>query len=189
MDILANRESKVLDFINAKNKEASTIAQKNSLELSPELQRRKLNSESQKAVSICIDTLLGRLYKDALPFDDPKKNCSDDAARDEIHDFISKRTGGKDSEYYIREAIKKNNSTTLKNILTEAQAISKKFLMEKGKDIGKVSIKDLNFKFNLDDENLTKITKKLEFDEISEIIRDNVKKAIRDESEKSKREE
>ena len=186
---LDSRESKVLDFINAKNKEASLISQQQSLEMSPELQRRKLNSESQKAVSICLDTLLGRLYKDALPFDDPKKNYSDDTMADEIRDYISKRTDGRNSEYYIREAIKRTNSQTLKNMLSEATSISKKFLMEKGKAVGTINIKDLNFKMNLDQDELSNITKKLEFDEIADIIKNNVQQTIQDESDKAKREE
>lgn len=189
MNDLNDRESRILDFINAKNKEASIANQKNALETSPEIQRRKLNDEYQKGKSICIDTLLGRLYKDALPFDDPKKNCSDDTMRDEIHNYVAKRTGGKNSEWYVREAIKKTNSQTLKNILTEAENISKRFLVEKQKDIGKISVRDLNFNMNLKDDDMNKITKKLEFDEISGIIQDNVKKAIQDESDKAKREE
>lgn len=189
MNDLNDREAKVLDFINAKNKEISLTKQKNELEMSPEIQRRKLNDEYQKGKSICIDTLLAKLYKDALPFDDPKKNCSDDTMRDEIHNYVAKRTGGRNSEWYVREAIRRTNSPTLKGILTEAENISKKFLLEKQKDIGKISVKDLNFKMNLNDDDMNKITKKLEFDEISGIIQDNVLKAIQDESDKAKREE
>jgi hypothetical protein len=186
---LDQRESRVMDFINSKNKETSASTAYDALNASPEIKLRKLNDETQKGKSICIDTILGRLYKDALPFDDPKKNCSDDEARDEIRNFIANRTGGKNSEYYVREAIKKTNSSALKNLLTEAENISKSFYKEKAKDIGTINLKDLNFNMNVDDEGISKITKKLELDEISDIIHNNVQKAIQDEADKAKREE
>ena len=184
-----DRESRVLNFINAKNKENSVISQKNELSTSPVAALNKLNSEYEKGKSICIDTLLGRLYRDALPYDDPKRNKSDNELRDEMHDYISGRTGGKCSEWYVREALKKTNSPTLKNILTESENIAKRFYNEKRSDIGKINIKDLNFDMNMDEEDKNKITKKLEFDEISAIIHDNVQNVIKDESDRAKREE
>ena len=186
---LDTRTNKVLDFINAKAKQKENEKIQNEFNASTELKYRRLNSEYQKAPSICIDTILGRLYKDALPFDDPKKNCSDDCARDEITDYISGRTCGKNSEWYVREAIKKNNSSVLQNLLTEAISIAKKFYSEKSKNISKINLEDLNFKMNNDSDDLSKITKKLEFDEISNIIQANVQKALQDESDKAKREE
>ena len=184
-----DRESRVLDFINAKNNENSIMAQQNELNMSPTLALNKLNSEYDKGKSICIDTLLGRLYRDALPYDDPKRNRSDAELRDEMHDYISKRTNGKSSEYYVREAIKRTNSHTLKGILTESENIAKKFVTERRSDIGKINIKDLNFDMNMNEEEKNKITKKLEFDEISTIIRDNVQNVIKDESDRAKKEE
>lgn len=186
---LDQRESKVLNFINARNKENSAMAQNDALFNSPEMKLRKLGSECGNGKSVCIDTLLGKLYKDALPFDDPKKNCSIDDARDEMHAFIAKRTDGKNSEYYVREAIRRNNSSLLKSILAESESVTKEFYKEKAKDIGNINIKDLNFRMNTDEEELTKITKKLEFDDIADIIHGNVQKAIKAEVEKAKKEE
>ena len=183
------RESRVMDFIQAQTKENEKSNMMANIEASPEIKLRKLNSEAKKGVSICIDNILASIYKDALPFNDPKKNCSIDDASVGIHNYISNRTGGKDSEYYIREAIRKNNSSLLRNILSEATSISKLFYNEKAKDIGKISISDLNFNIKNKDETLSKITKNLELDEISDIIRDNVEKTIKDEAEKAKREE
>lgn len=186
---LDTRTNKVMDFINAKAKEQAGQKAQAELDASPEMKYKKLNEEYKNAPSVCIDTILGRLYKDALPFDDPKKNCSDDDARDEIRDYIAKRTNGKISEWYVREALKKNKSTTLQNLLNESVAIAKKFYSEKSKDIGQINLKDLNFNMNMDDEGLTQISKKLDLDEISEIIHNNVQKALQDETDKAKKEE
>ena len=174
---LSARESRVMDFINAKNKELQSLADKKALNEDPAMKMAKLQNEYKKGTAICIDSLLGRVYKDALPFDDPKKDMSDDDARVQMHNYISARTDGKDSEYYVREAIKRNDSSTLKNILEWAQSKSKKFLAEKTKDIDNPS------------DELDKITKKLELDEISEIIHNNVQKALQDETAKAKKEE
>lgn len=186
---LIQRESRVMDFINAKNKEKLDATKYDSINSSPEVKLRKLNEEYTKGKSVCLDTILGKLYKDALPFDDPKKNCSDDEARDIMHDFISKRTNGKCSEWYVREAIKRTDSSTLKQMLTEAENIAKDFYKEKASNIGSINLKDLNFNMNMDNEGLDKITKKLELDEIADIIHGNVQKALADESKKAKREE
>lgn len=184
-----NREAGLKQFMDAQATAAKNRAAIDGITNNPELKYRKLEAERKKGVSTCLDTILGKVYKDALPYDDPHRNCSDSTAADEIRDYISRRTDGKDSEYYIREAIKRNNSNLLKNMLTEAQRMSKKFYEEKVKDIGTISMKDLNFKLNTDDDELCKITKKLELDEIRDIIHNNVQKAIQDESDKSKREE
>lgn len=186
---LDNREARVLDFINNKNKERDFANSRASIQSSPELKMRKLNDECKKGVSICLDTILGKVYKDALPFDDPKKNCSDDDACCMMHDFIAKRTGGRDSEYYVREAIKRTNSTTLKNILTEAENMAKKFYQEKSKELVTINLDDLNFKNNIDTEDLDKITAKTELDEVSNIIQNNVQKTIDAEVAKSKKED
>lgn len=181
------RESKVMDFINNRNKEISQSKAMDAINASPDVKLRKLDSECKKGKSICIDAIIARVYKDALPFDDPKKN-SCDAAMTDVKDFIHRRCG-RDSEYYVKEAIKKTNSSVLKGILTEAEEMTKRFYREKAKDIGTINISDLNFNLNADDEGISKITKKLELDEISTIIHDNVQKAIQDEAEKTKRED
>lgn len=186
---LSARESRVMDFINAKNKELQNLADKKALNEDPAMKMAKLQNEYKKGTAICIDSLLGRVYKDALPFDDPKKDMSDDDARVQMHNYISARTDGKDAEYYVREAIKRNNSSTLKNILEWAQSKSKKFLAEKTKDIGKLDLKSLDFTIDNPSDELDKITKKLELDEISEIIHNNVQKALQDETAKAKKEE
>ena len=184
-----DRESRVLDFINARNKEINTANQNDKLFNSPEMKMRRLKKECDDGKSVFIDTVFAKLYKDTLPFNDPKKNCSEDDLRDEIHDFISNRTNGRNSEYYVREAIKKNNSSILKALLTEAENSTKKFFKETSKDIGRINVSDLNYNKNIDNEDIDKITKKMELDEIAEIIQNNVQKAIEDETNKVKRED
>lgn len=183
------REAEVLDFISNLNKQTETQRQMDNFNNSPEMKLRKLDNECNKGTSVCLDTLLGRIYKDALPFEDPQKHCSDDTARGIMHDFIARRTGGKGSEYYIREAIRKTNSPTLKTLLNEAKSVVKEFYSEKAKDIGKINISDLDFKASLDQDKIDKLTKKMDLDEVSEIIQKNVQDTLKEEADRAKREE
>ena len=182
------RQSSMMDFIDKRNEEAVKQAQADALNNNPVIKQRKLDDEYKKGKSMCIEAILAKVYKDALPFDDPKKNCSDDEARDSIHNFIDARTGGKGAEYYVREAIKRTNSSLLKNILTEAEKMAKEFYAEKTKDFGNINVKDLNFKITDKDEDVNKITKNLELDELSQIIQNNVQTAIQIEKQRAENE-
>ena len=186
---LNQRESLVRNFINAQNSEINKTAEINNLDNNETLKYRKLNAETTRAKCVCIDNILGKIYKNALPFNDPKKSASDDEVRNDMHNFIANRTDGKNSEYYIREAIKRTNSSTLKAILTEAENFAKKYYSETVANIAQIRVSDINFNPNDNTSELDKINKKLDLDEIAEIIQNNVQKAIHDESEKAKKEE
>ena len=145
---LNQRESLVKSFIDARNKEENNSRQLNQMENNITFKYRKLDNETQKAKSICIDNIIGKIYKNALPFNDPKRNSYDDYVRNDISNFIANRTDGKNSEYYIREAIKRTNSSTLKAILTEAENFAKKYYSETAKNIGEIKLSDINFNTN-----------------------------------------
>lgn len=183
------RASLVMDFINNKTRELNRSKELQELQSSPELKMRRLNNEYQKAPSACMNAMLGKMYKNALPFDDPHRYGSDDQAQNAIHDFIGNRCGGKDTEWYVREALKKNKSVTLQKMLTESQNIARKFYSETSKNLGKINLKDINFNPNAYNDELEEVTKKLEFDEISELIHNNVQTAMQSEIDKAKAEE
>ena len=188
-DELQTRQDSLLSFIDATNRETQKVNDINNLREDPELKLRKLDKEAKDATPVCIDTILGRIYKNALPFDDPKKNCSDADAAADVRDYISNRCDGKNSEWYVKEGIKRSGSSVLKGILTEAQNMSKRFYREKAKDIGRISIDDLKFNANTQGNELDKITRKLELDEISDIIQNNVQRTLQDEKDRVNRED
>lgn len=188
-DELQTRQDSLLSFIDATNRETQKVNDINNLREDPELKLRKLDREAKNATPICIDTILGRIYKNALPFDDPKKTCSDADAAADVRDYISNRCDGKNSEWYVKEGIKRSGSSVLKGILTEAQNMSKRFYREKAKDIGRISIDDLKFNANTQGNELDKITRKLELDEISDIIQNNVQRTLQDEKDRVNRED
>ena len=189
VNTLDERESKVLDFIRAKEAEASHREMQDRIMQTPEMKYNKLNDEYRKGTEVCLDTILGRIYKDALPFEDPQKNCSDDCAAAVVHDFIDRRTGGKGTEWYVREALKRTESPTLQKILEAVKSFCDDFYREKTSELATIDIKDLNFNRNYSMDELNKITKDLEMDEISSIIHDNVQKSLQDEKDRVARED
>ena len=184
-----HQEAEVLSFIDNLNKlkeQEQVVSQRNA---SKEMKLRKINSEAEKGRSYCIDSILGKIYKDALPFEDPQRNCSNDTARCTMHDFIAKRCDGKNTEYYVREALKKTGSPTLKTMMDGVNNIVREFCLESSKNIGTIKIEDLNFNVNKYDDQLNRIAKNMDADEISDIIQNNVAKTINDESLRAENEE
>ena len=184
---IENGEAKVMDFINRVNTISKAKKLENERINSPEMKLRKLKNERDNANGVCIDMILGKIYKDALPFEDPDKNCSDADAAKAMHDFIADRCD-KGTEYYVREGIKRSKSPVLNDMLESVQKITKAFYAEKAKDIGQISIEDLDYRVENDAEKLTKLGKDLEFEDLSEVIQNNVQQALQAEKERADRE-
>lgn len=187
---LNSRESLVIDFINSRNKALKDQADNDRMNSSPDFKLRKLGAEKKKATSVCIDNIIGTIYKNAIPFEEPKKDMSDDDASSEIRNFIANRTDGKDSEYYVREAIKRNRgkSTLLEKILTESEKIAKKFYAEKASDIVSIDIKNLTFDPTEYKDDINSSLENIDSERLSEIIANNVKNALDSEVERANRE-
>jgi hypothetical protein len=184
---LDSRESRMMDFIDAKNKEVAKLKDAESLQNNDELKLRYLKNQSEEAKSVCLDTMIGRVYRDALPFNDPDKTCSDADAAAKVRDFIDARSGH-GSEWYVKEALKRNGSPVLKGMIAEAENISKRFYAEKAKNIGKLNLSDLNFNIEAQNADISDINRKMELDEVSDAIMNNVTKALQTEQDKAKKE-
>ena len=106
---LDEREAKVLDFIQAKKDAKEKLDSMAAFKASPTHQNAMAAKAAEDSKSVCIDTVLGKIYQNALPYNDPDKNLSSAEVGGEIHNFIAKRTDGKPTEYYVREALKRTN--------------------------------------------------------------------------------
>ena len=186
---LDNREALVMDFINARNKEQRAHDSLDKLNNSFDVRCRIAKDEKQKCPGVIIDRILGKIYKDALPFEEPSHNMSDDDADDEIKNFIAQRTNGKNSEYYVREALKKNSNNKLLNkILTESQRLCKEYYSETAKDIATIDIKSLMYNPNDHMDEISDTLDNLDAEGLSELIANNVKQALDAEAERANRE-
>nr|DAY74519.1 MAG TPA: hypothetical protein [Caudoviricetes sp.] len=181
---LDEREAKVLDFIHAKNKAKDRMDQMSAFENDPEHMRRMTLKAAEDGKSVCIDTVLGQIYKNALPYNDPDKNLSPSDAGAEVRDFIAKRCDNKPTEYYVREALKKNNSSVLRTIVTEAENAAKHAVTIKKNNIGRIDPESIHYDPTANDTAIKNINAKMSLDEISDIIKNNVQTTIDAEKQK-----
>lgn len=145
----------------------------------------KLRNEKLKyRDNIAVD-IIARLYVKSLPLDHEYVDGHHDVLKDDMKNFINHKGGFK----YITDAQSRTNSKLLKSIIEAAEQISNDHYTKPSNNISEINIKDLDYDMDEDDEKIEKITDSLEFDEISIIIKDNVKNTILDEIEKSQREE
>ena len=178
---IKQREANVLGFINARNKEKTNQLNRDKINSTPDMQMHQLNIEGNKGKGIALDAIFGKIFKNALPLEDPKRNESDIDVGHDFHQYVLGRTNGRGTEYYIREAIKKTNSPVLKGIMAAAESVQRDYAFENTANVGKINISDLNFKpESLHDGKI---------DDISDIIQKNVQQSIQDEKDKAEREE
>ena len=132
--------------------------------------------------------VFAKLYRDAVPLSDDYKVAHRDDLDDEIREFISARAPQGDIEYYVREAIKKG-SKPAKDIQESVDRIVNNFYAEKAMDINKWNVEDLVFRTGEDtQQKINAITQDLALDDVTQIIRDNVKSSAISEITRAKKE-
>ena len=148
----------------------------------------KIKQVKEEARDLCIDKIFAKLYKDAIPMEDETKDLLSDDLDAEIAEFI-KAKQPKGSTYYVKEAIKKGSKPAA--LLMEKVD---KLLTETFKDAA-LNIKDVpsdEIKFDIDDpsteEKLNQISSTMQFDELSDAIKQNVKIAANSEINRVKEE-
>lgn len=148
---------------------------------------RVLDKEQKDANGVCLDMVFAKLYKDAVPLNDDYKVAYGDDMDAEIHDFIHDRCP-KGMEYYVKEAIKKG-SKPAKDIYEFVESITGDFFMEKSLKIEEVDPDDLVFRSGEDtQQKIDAMSKDLALDDVTSIIRDNVKSSAISEITRAKKE-
>lgn len=160
-----------------------------NLQKDPELQSRAIDKACKKCKIVSLDKMLGKIYNDAIPVEGPIVDVDKD-----ICDYIDTKTQGKDTEFYIKEALRRNHSPFLNRMCEAADDMAKKHKARKEemiKDDPNITLDELeNYRYDKqENDNLEAITNDMGFDEVSEIIRQNVKNTIQDEYMRSNNEE
>lgn len=174
---IETREQKMVNFMNDIQENMRQQKKTENLMNSDHAKRRFLENEKSKAKGICLDRIFSKVYKDALPIDDSYKIAYGTDLDKEFRDFVQIR----DPEglvHYVQESIK-HGSRPAKMLMEEVNSLVKNYYMEMGLNISKTSTEDMEFDPD-DVEVATKIddiSDKMNTEEISEIIKDNVKKA------------
>ena len=183
-----DRERTVLDFMDRVKQKRRDEQKENEFKQSSTYKLRELDKQEKKARCDCTNMVFAKLYRDAVPLSDDYKVAHRDDLDNEIREFISARAPQGDIEYYVREAIKKG-SKPAKDIQESVDRIVNNFYAEKAMDINKWNVEDLVFRTGEDtQQKINAITQDLALDDVTQIIRDNVKSSAISEITRAKKE-
>ena len=183
-----DRERTVLDFMDRVKQKRRDEQKENEFKQSSTYKLRELDKQEKKARCDCANMVFAKLYRDAVPLSDDYKVAHKDDLDNEIREFISARAPQGDIEYYVREAIKKG-SKPAKDIQEAVDRIVNNFYAEKAMDINKWNVEDLVFRTGEDtQQKINAITQDLALDDVTQIIRDNVKSSAISEITRAKKE-
>jgi len=181
----------ILNFIDELNKEKRYDDQVAQFQTTPESKLRRLSNTKEECLNTCLTNVLGKVCQRSLPEVNgivPDVTDIDSVVRD----YISRRTGGKNAEFYVKEAIKKKpNNTALKSLLESCEQIVKELYLDKSINPNTISSNE-EFTFKITPEindRLEAIVRNNNFDDLAEVIKDNVKDAAIIEVEKAKKEQ
>lgn len=184
----SDREHTVLDFMDRVKQKRRDEQKENEFKQSSTYKLRELDKQEKKARCDCTNMVFAKLYRDAVPLSDDYKVAHRDDLDDEIREFISARAPQGDIEYYVREAIKKG-SKPAKDIQESVDTLVNNFYAEKAMDINKWNVEDLVFRTGEDtQQKINAITQDLALDDVTQIIRDNVKSSAISEITRAKKE-
>lgn len=184
----SDREHTVLDFMDRVKQKRRDEQKENEFKQSSTYKLRELDKQEKKARCDCTNMIFAKLYRDAVPLSDDYKVAHRDDLDDEIREFISARAPQGDIEYYVREAIKKG-SKPAKDIQESVDTLVNNFYAEKAMDINKWNVEDLVFRTGEDtQQKINAITQDLALDDVTQIIRDNVKSSAISEITRAKKE-
>ena len=181
------QKSNMDKFLEEIKRNEEREANKVDLSKDPQVQAKHIAKACNQCKITSLDKILGKIYKDAIPIEGPMVDVDKD-----ISDYIKTKTN-KGTEFYIHEAIKKTKSPFLTKMLEAANKMSRAHKVRKEKMIsdGYDELSQLSM-YNYDnqeEENLKRITSDMGLDEISGIIRNNVKDTILDEIKKNETEQ
>lgn len=187
IDNLDSKKSNMDRFLEEIKKKEERDANKIDLSKDPQVQARHIEQACNQCKIVSLDKMLGKIYKDAIPIEGPMVDVDKD-----ISDYIKTRTN-KGTEFYIHEALKKTKSPFLSRMLEAANRMSRAHKERKEKmvsdgcnELSQLSMYNYD---NQEEDNLKRITSDMGLDEISDIIRGNVKNTILDEIKKNETEQ
>lgn len=196
-----NGKDQVFSFIDEvkKNRERENALKKiNDL---PETKLRRLDQAKKDGVDRCLNVVFGKLYQKSLPVNAglPNTTCINGSIQhlpnpsemcDQMTDFIKGRCNGNTPTYYVNEAIRRNNSAALKQLMEGCQRIVNEQYSEKTAHPELIEDEDYDFKLSGDSEaKLDDLMDQLQLNDLSDIIKDNVKRSTLSEIEAAKKEQ
>lgn len=175
--VIDQRENKMINFMDEINKTVQSKKASDEFANSPEVKRRVLEKTKKDAKGVCLDMIFSKIYKDALPLDNNYKIAHGEDIDCDFKDFVHAKAP-QGLEYYIHESIKKGNPSG-KLLLESVNKLVHDIFYEMDMNLDEVDVDDIKFDPNSEkvQERITEITDKMGAEDISEIIKNNVKTA------------
>lgn len=187
------REKELFSFISELKKDEQKEKDRAVMKESTNYKLNKIKQVKESAREVCLDTLISKIYKDAIPMDEPTKDLISDDLDAEISDYIRAKQP-KGTIYYVKEAIKRG-SKPAKEMLEAVDKMLTDHFRETALNIKDVDADDITFdiKDPETEEKLNEISSTMQYDELSDAIKNNVKiaanaeiKRVKDERQKIK---
>ena len=185
MMTFADRENKVISFMEQVQEARLFKEEENAFVNSNDYKLKLLNKAETDGKAYCLDSILARIYKDAVPLNDDYKQAYADDLDASFKDFMATRCP-KGIEYYVKEGLKKK-SPFAKKVLEAVNNLVEEELNDKAMNVEDIDPADLVFNSNDDVKTrLNVIGQDLSVPEISQAINDNVKQTAMSEIQRAK---
>lgn len=183
-------QNSVINFIDEVNKQRSLDDTVKAINDDPAIKLRRLNETKKQGVNACMNSIFAKICADAIPEINGRTADTPDLDK-VVSDYVSRRTGGKDLEFYVKEAIRRNpkNTDVIKNMYESVERIVNKEYEDKTLNPETITENDLAFRLTPEiDDKLSTVIKDNNLDDLAEVIKDNVRNTAITEVELAKKE-
>lgn len=167
----------VISFLDDLKNQRSIAEAEANIAADPAIKMRRLQAAKDDGREKCLSYIFGQVCANAVPSpgEVPYKPAPVPDLDKVVNDFISSRTGGQGTTFYVKEAIKRNNECA-KNLLESVDKILTEMYEEKEFHPESITEDDLQFKMTPEiTDKLGRIIKTNNLDELSEAIKSNVR--------------
>lgn len=176
--------SQLLSFIDYLEQQEKRSQDMDKLKNLPGKKIEKLNSCRNEAREKFIREILIKFMANSVPVDDECKLTDMDEIKSKAAEFIDTH----DTVKYVYET--KDKSKKIKDLVDKSHKVVDAEYRDKSARLSELSVEDLNYTIGDDEEKkIDRISEDLELDDLSELIKDNVKATTIEEIERAKHEE
>ena len=173
--------SKVINFINEVRNQEAQMMQENALKASIGYKRNVLTKEKGIALETCYEKIFCDLYMESLPLSSEYKTAYGDELKSDFKSFMSDYYHGKSLIRIVTESVKSGNPIMNRLSKNVNRFVDHAFMAKEAK-INDIAATDLPMIFTEEENNdVDEISDKMEFKDISKVVKNNVKNTIKGE--------
>lgn len=181
MDRSVVGEEKVMGFIENLRQQEAREANERALKNSLPYKRNVIKAEKEKAKECCYKKIFNDMYRNAVPLSNEYKSAYGPEMNGEFSTFVTSYYPDKDLSYVVNEGVKKKNPIMCRLSDKVNKFVNESF-GEKERNIASINVDDIPMVFTEEDEQeLKKISDDMEFNDISKVVKDNVKNNVKGE--------